>query len=330
MRERPEDVEIEQDHPGLASTVRALAGIFALQDVILLAYLAVTGLMIWQTPPGPFLAGCARVNYASMAALSVGCFVSRGLVGLPVRLREGLYRLSLVGVSVSIGIALRDLLRLLRPEARDEVLVGLDVRLFGIQPTRWMEHASPQPIVEWFSLSCLGYLGLCTAYVIAMVWWLRRGRKTSEFAIGTLIVVVIGQLGYLAAPAYGPARYMWSWSSRTVQFGWVMNDPFSALQFAVPLWLTLHARRQARTAPGWRWPARIIGVSSANIVLATTLLRGHIGVEAVAGIALAVGSAAVAPRLAMLEASWRRSMGFAHPWCFEVRDGEPARGRDPI
>ncbi len=341
MSSRPTDVDGDGGHAGppthvgLAGTLHALAGIFALQDVMLLGYLAATGLMVWQAPTGRLLPGCARVTYVSMAVLAIGCFVGRGLVRLPAGLRAALYRLAIVGVLVSSYLTLRDFLQLVRSDALDAALVGLDLRLFGVEPALWLERFNRRPIVEWFSFFYFSYFCVCTAYMLSVLWLLRPGRPTTEWAIGTIIVFVVGQLGYTAVPGYGPVRYLksefhgdvsggfwWSCVWDTVQAGGAMKDIFPSLHTAVPLWFTLYAFHQARTSPRWRWPARVTGFFSANIIISTMLLRWHYGVDVVAGIGLAVTAAAVTPRLAAMEASWRRSMGFAGPWCFDARAGE--------
>jgi hypothetical protein len=327
---------IDRRRHDFEGTLRALASIFALQDVIMLSYLAITGMMVWWAPPGPLQPGCARVIYLAMAALSIGCFVSRGLLRLPVLLRASLYRLAVVGVLVANYLALRDFLYFIRPDSVDEVLVRLDLRLFGVEPALWLERFNRPPIVEWFSFFYFSYFAIGIAYMVGVLWLGRPGRKTAEFAIGTLMVFSIGQLGYTAVPGFGPVRYLdgkfhgpiaggfwWSCVWSTVQAGGAMKDIFPSLHTAVPFWFTLFALHQAKTDPRWRWPARITGFFSANIIVSTMLLRWHYGIDVAAGLILATTAALLTPRLAVLEEEWRRSQGFPAPWCFdEAEAGE--------
>lgn len=314
---------------GLEGTLRALAGVIALEDAILLTYMAIIGVMVWWSP-GPQQTSCARVIYASMACLSIGCFVSRGLPMLPLGLRAVVYRLAIVGVLLSNYLTLRDLLFLVRPDAVDDALVRLDLRLFGVEPALWLERYNQRPIVEWFSFFYFSYFGICIAYMITVVWLCRGGRKTAEFSIGTVLVFCLGQLGYTAVPGYGPIRHLessfhgpiaggfwWSCVWGTVQAGSALKDIFPSLHTAVPLWFTLFALHQARTDRRWRWPARVTGFFSANIIISTMLLRWHYGIDVLAGIALSVAVAYVTPRLARREEAWRRSLGHRAPWCFD-------------
>ncbi len=109
-----------------------LARLVALQDAMLLAYLAVTGAMVWAAKESPLKPGCARVAYVSIAIHSTACFVSRGLTGLPSRVRAVIYRASIVGVLISSYLTLRNFLQLVRTDALDDRLVRLDLTLFGV------------------------------------------------------------------------------------------------------------------------------------------------------------------------------------------------------
>ncbi len=336
-------VEIDGRRADLEATLRALAGIFALQDVIMLTYLTIIGLMVWSTPPSPLQAGCARGIYLAMAAQAIGCFVSRGLLRLPYTFRAALYRVTIVGVLLANYLTLRDFLQLVRPDSVDESLVRLDLRLFGVEPALWLERFNVQPVVEWFSFFYFSYFTICIAYMLGVVWLTRPGRRQAEFAIGTLTVFSIGQLGYTAVPGYGPIGYLkdhfhgpiaggfwWSCVWNTVKAGGAMKDIFPSLHTAVPFWFTLYALHQARTDRRWRWPARITGFFSANIIVSTMLLRWHYGVDVLAGLTLATTASLLAPRLAGMEEEWRRSHGFAPPWCFEVPwvgDGASGAGK---
>jgi len=331
--------EIDGRRTDLEATLRALVGVFALQDVMMLTYLTIIGFMVWSAPPSPLQAGCARMIYLAMAAQSIGCFVSRGLLRLPYTLRAALYRVTIVGVLLSNYLTLRDFLQLVRPDSMDESLVRLDLRLFGVEPALWLERFNWHPVVEWFSFFYFSYFAICIAYMLGVIWLTRPGHRQAEFAIGTLIVFSIGQLGYTAVPGYGPIRYLesqfhgpiaggfwWSCVWNTVKAGGAMKDIFPSLHTAVPFWFTLFSRHQAKTDPRWRWPARITAFFSANIIVSTMLLRWHYGVDVVAGLALATTAGFFAPRLAAREEEWRRSLGFTPPWCFEVPGldgGEP-------
>jgi membrane-associated phospholipid phosphatase len=270
-----------------------------------------------------------------MAAHAICCFVARGQTRLPVLLRAGLYRCSIIGVLISSYLTLRDFLMLVRPDALDDTLVRIDLRLFGVEPALWLERFNQRPIVEWFSFFYFSYFFICTAYMLTVVWVAPPGRRTAEFAIGTLIVFTIGQLGYTAVPGYGPIAHLrgqfhgdvaggffWSCVWSTVQAGGAMKDIFPSLHTAAPFWFTLYAVHQSRSDPRWRWPALVTGFFSMNIIISTMLLRWHYGIDVLAGLTLAITAALLTPRIVSLEESWRRSLGFAGPWTFAARARE--------
>jgi hypothetical protein len=60
-------------------------------------------------------------------------------------------------------------------------------------------------VVSFFYYS---YFFIAFTYMLVVIWRIRPGRLTSEFALGTLIVFCAGQLGYLAVPGHGPSLYL--------------------------------------------------------------------------------------------------------------------------
>jgi membrane-associated phospholipid phosphatase len=275
--------------------------------------------------------------YVSITAHATACFIARGLGRLPVVVRASIYRASIVGVLVSSYLTLRDFLQLVRQDALDDVLVRADLALFGVEPALWLERFNRRPIVEWFSFFYFSYFAICGLYMLVVVWLTRPARRTTEFALGTLIVFGLGQLGYTAVPGYGPIKYLatqfhggidggffWGCVWGTVQAGGAMKDIFPSLHTATPLWFALFALHQARSDRRWLWPAGITAFFSANIIFSTMLLRWHYGVDVLAGLTLAIGASVLAPRLAALEEVWRRSAGLDGPWAFAPASEGPA------
>ncbi|MFT3764085.1 MAG: hypothetical protein QM820_00950 [Minicystis sp.] len=99
------------------SVLAVLLGLFAIQDVILLAGLAALGALAWVAPPGPARADAARVVYLSTAGLAIGCFAGRGLTGMSPAFRATFYRAVLIGVLVSNPFAVRDVIAAFRLDA---------------------------------------------------------------------------------------------------------------------------------------------------------------------------------------------------------------------
>lgn len=297
----------------LAIAQRAARPGLATHDWIALSYLLS---MIALTALAPDDA----VRSATLARLAVSGAVLLGALGLrrlvPPAWGRHLYRAALVWVVASSYLMLRDALPLLRSDQVDASLVAIDQALFGAVPAVWLQRFNVLPIVEWFSFFYFSYFFICAGYIAAMLWVVRPGRHTSTFAIGSLTVLFVGQLGYVAVPGFGPYQHLatsyaapidggfwWSCVWSTVQAGGAMKDIFPSLHTALPTWFTLFAIHMARQDARWRLPALVTGFFAANIIFSTMFLRWHYAIDVVAGLALASAAAWIAPRLAAREAA---------------------------
>jgi membrane-associated phospholipid phosphatase len=312
--------------PSLSSWLR----IFAVQDLLMLAYLLVIWRLVWGATGRPDQAQCSRIIYVCLGIVTLGCWLARGTRALPHAVRWTIYRLALVGVLVENYLMLRLLLPLVRPDQLDEQLYQLDLDLFGVEPALWLERLNQRPIIEYFSFFYFSYFFICATDLIAVVLLSKGGRRTAELAVGTLFVFCVGQLGYMTVPAVGPVRYLahqfhgpidggffWGCVSRAVEAGSAMKDVFPSLHTAVPTWLTLFSYLQARTDPRWRWPARVVGFFAANIIFSTMLLRWHYAVDVIAGLGLAATARLITPGIVRWEERLRERHGLSLPWVFE-------------
>jgi len=308
---------------GAASGVRSAAGLVALQDAILGSYLLLLGAVLLRSDR----IGSAKGVLAWLGLLVLGCLMARGLPEMSRPARLHVYRGVLVGTVVFDYLSLHDLLPMIRPDAVDASLLGLDRRLFGLEPALWLERFNHRPLVEWFSFFYVSYFVVLLVYTVAAVWLAPPGRATAEFAIGTALVYCIGQLGYMLVPAYGPVvamadsfhapldgGFFWSCVGRVVRAGGALKDVFPSLHTAAPVWLTLHAAARAREDARWRWPAIVTGFFAANIVVSTMFLRWHYAVDVIAGLVLAFAVAWGTPRLARWEERRRERLGCGGAW----------------
>jgi membrane-associated phospholipid phosphatase len=314
----------------LAPPLRTLVSIFALQDVLMLAYLVVVRLLLTRAESTAQQLGVARVTEVCIAVVLGGAIVGRLVPSLPAIVRKVVYRMGLAGVLLTNYLVLRDLLPVIRPDSVDAQLFELDVFLFGAEPSLMLEALNVRPVVEWFSFFYFSYFFICGTYLLFAVWLTRPGKHTTAFAIGTLIVFCLGQIGYMAVPGYGPHQYLasqfhgpvnggffWKCVWDTVQAGSAMKDIFPSLHTAVPTWFTLYAWSCSKDDPRWKWPARITGFFAANIIFSTVFLRWHYAIDVFAGLTLAITAGMLAPRLARLEEAWRVRQGFRGAWIFD-------------
>jgi membrane-associated phospholipid phosphatase len=333
MRRMPHEDEGRALGAPMSTTARPASSwlrIFAVQDLIMIGYLLIVWRLVWGAAGRPEQDHCARIVYLCLGAVVIGSWIARGSRAVPYPLRWGLYRLALVGVLLENYLMLRHLLPLVRPDQVDEQLYQLDLRLFGVEPALWLERLNQRPIIEYFSFFYFSYFFICATYMLTVVVFTRGSRRTAEFAVGTLIVFSLGQLGYMSVPAVGPIRYLtsqfhgplnggffWGCVSATVEAGSAMKDVFPSLHTAVPTWFTLFSAHQAKDDPRWKWPARVIGFFAANIIFSTMLLRWHYAIDVVAGLCLATTAGVLTPRIVRWEERLRARHGLSIPWVFE-------------
>ncbi|WP_437680818.1 phosphatase PAP2 family protein [Sorangium sp. So ce131] len=309
--------------------LRGLVAVFALQDVLMIGYLAVTTVVLLCADASEVRSQCVHRNLAYIAALVAGCVFARRATFVAPVIRRTVYRLLLVGVFLLNYLALRHVLPVVRSDALDTELLRLDLLLFGVEPALWLERFNTRPVVEWFAFFYFSYFFICFFSMVLSLWVTRPGRAVTQYALGTALVYCVGQLGYMAVPAYGPivalsssypgpvdGGFFWNTVMKIVQSGGAMKDVFPSLHTAAPLWFALYAFSRARADRRLLGLAVVTAFFSFNIIISTMLLRWHYAVDVVAGVALAVSAAWAAPRLAAWEERLRERMGQPQPWIF--------------
>ena len=318
-----------------------LLGTFALHEAVALGYLLVLLAVLALTPAGVERSLCLRRVLASGAVVLGAVLLARRAVAVPVALRAQIYRVTLAWMVVDSYLMLRDLLPLVRPDTVDHLLLQLDRALLGFEPTLWLERFNQRPIVEWFSFFYFSYFWLCGAFLVALLWALPSGRRTSEYALGSMLVMFLGHVGYLLVPGFGPVRHLadqfrgpidggffWGCVQSTVSAAGAMKDIFPSLHTAMPTWLTLFAIQQARRDRRWWPPAMVTGFFALNIVVSTMLLRWHYAIDVVAGLVLASTAALITPRLVAWDSRRRAAAGLPDPWLF-ASSAQPDGDKEP-
>lgn len=306
-------------------------GAVAVQDAVLGGYLVIMRVLVLLAEPQPGGAAAARAIEVALALLAGGVLVGRVLPAVPALARAVVYRASIAGALLLGYLMLRDVLLVVRSDALDAALLRLDERLLGATPAVWLERFASPGVVEYFAFFYFSYFLIIGAYMVGVVWLERPSRDTAVFAIGTLLVFAVGQLGYVLVPGYGPYAHLadvfhaplrggffWELVQRAVQTSGAMKDIFPSLHTAVPTWLSIYAVGRALRDARWRLPATLTVFFAANIVVSTMFLRWHYAVDVIAGLALAAAVAVVAPRLARWEERSRARAGHAQPWSFAV------------
>lgn len=307
---------------------RLRRGAPALQDLIIVAYQALVAVLLWvRTPPGAPVPAIHGI-YVCIALVLGVAFFTRGVPEAPRWLRSAVYRVVIVGAIVWGYLMLRDVLPVVRTDSVDESLHAIDRTFLG-EPILWLERLNRRPVIEWLSFFYFSYYLLNLAFCVAVVGVMKPGPAASEYGVGMSLIFVLGHLGYMAVPAFGPVEllasrfhapidggFFWGLVWDSVSSGGALKDVFPSLHTAVPTWLAIFAVRQARVDLRWRWPAIVACFFAANIVVSTMVLRWHYVIDVVAGLALAGSLGFLAPRLATWEAERRARRGNAPVWTY--------------
>ncbi len=307
-----------------------LLGTFTITDAVLLVYLTVVRVLLAQRDATAGQVTGARTTELCIGVIIGAAIFARAIPSIPALARKIVYRVSIVAVLVQNYLVLRFLLPVVRPDHVDGTLLRIDELIFGSEPALVLEALNVRPVVEWFSFFYFSYFFIGATYMVVGIWLTRPARRTTAFAIGTLLVFSVGQLGYMAVPGYGPHHYLadqfkgpvnggffWGCVWDTVQAGSAMKDIFPSLHTAAPTWFTLHALNNARTDRRWLWPGIVTGFFAANIIFSTVFLRWHYAIDVIAGLTLAFSMGALAPWLAKREEAWRARRGYRGAWIFD-------------
>jgi membrane-associated phospholipid phosphatase len=305
-------------------SLRRVRSAFALHDWILLLYHAVM-LALCAAAPADRARGLAGLLLGGSAlTLAAAAAFGRSARYGARRVRGAVYRVVLTSAVVGSYLMLRQVLPVVQSGTLDHELYRLDLVLFGVEPALFAQSFTAPAVVEYFAFFYFSYFGLLLVYTFALLGLGAGGTALTEFTIGTALVYTIGQLGYVVVPGFGPFVHLrdvfeaplhggvfWRAVQSTVTAGGAQRDIFPSLHTATPVWFTLFAARRARSVRAWTIPAIVTGFFAANIVASTMILRWHYAVDVVAGLALALVVALLAPRLARWEVARRERAGLA-------------------
>ncbi len=311
-------IPLPHEESPLQRTWRALAP----QDHITLAY------CLWLAAMALRAEGAPEARLQQLALSTVVCGVILGF-------RWGqwasngalmLYRSALlVGLQVPYFL-LRHLLPAAASGTVDDALLRLDMALFGVAPSLWLDGQITPGRTEWFAFFYFSYFFVLAVHVLPILFLERRGVVAQRFAVGMLGVFAVGQATYFLLPGYGPYHHMAGqfqnalpagfWMNtvwNTVQSGGAMLDIFPSLHTAGPLYIALFSFQHRALRPfRYTWP--VAAFFSANIIGATLYLRWHYAVDVLAGVALAVTWFFLAPRLVDRDQERRRRETPAPAW----------------
>jgi membrane-associated phospholipid phosphatase len=198
------------------------------------------------------------------------------------------------------------LIPLIHPRDFDATLAGIDQRLFGVNPTVWLERFTWPPLTEVLQLTYSTYYFL--PLVLGVVLW-RKG-WFEKFDFWVFIVVLgfyVSYLGYVAVPAIGPRFLPSILDAQTIPLTgvWlfqrvremldraegITRDCFPSGHTELTLLVLYYARTFHRKVFWWLLPL------GTGVIVSTVYLRYHYVIDVVAGALVAVAIVIIAKPL---------------------------------
>jgi hypothetical protein len=204
---------------------------------------------------------------------------------------------------------------------RDDLVLAFEARLFGVQPTLWMERFVTPFLTEWMMFCYVIYVPLYP--VLCAILWVKRGEAAAEEYFFTLgLANVLCDVGFILFPVAGPMYWMperyrvplhgwvFTWAGELIRtrahyIGGSLPSPHAAA--ATVMWVM--AWKHYRPA---FW---VLSPVILSLYVSTFYGRYHYVTDAILGIATAGLAVIVAPPL---QRAWDRLAG-----------ADPAGGRRP-
>jgi hypothetical protein len=232
-------------------------------------------------------------------AIVVVGLIRGGLISHPI-VSPLLFRICHYGGIQLTYFFMRGFLPIVNPGSLDAELHGLGLRLFGVEPALALEPWISSGTTEWFAFFYYGYFFVLGLHVLPILFFSRHGRILSEFALGLLIVLSVGQSMYLIVPGYGPSAGMpalfhrslppgvwWNLVQQLVASAGAQKDIFPSIHTAAPTFILLFSFHNREHLPyRFTWP--LVAFFAFNIIIATMFLRWHWLVDILAGLTLAL------------------------------------------
>ncbi len=313
------------DAPPLWARAVAAAKNLAVHDWVSLAYLALVPTALWLRPPSEARERMISHHVVLLLCVATGIILARSEAR--PRFAVGVfYRLSLMSSMLVTYLLLGEALPVLNSAALDRELYHLDLTLFGFEPAVVMEHWATPGVTDWFSLFYVSYFALLALFVLPIVFFGKNERLGGELANVMMLTFGLGQTLYVLVPGFGPLTALpeafheplhggpfFAMMNAIVSGAGAKKDIFPSLHTAVPVALSLIAFRHRR-GPLMRWVWPVMAFITANIVVATMLLRWHYLIDVIAGLVLASSVVWAAGRIAEWEMQRRPSVRLGQLW----------------
>jgi membrane-associated phospholipid phosphatase len=276
-------------------------------DLLTLSFLALLScLAFFSAPVNPAWAGLLA-TYALLSFAILAAAVYRTRVG-PAK--KGFY-LSVVATVITVLLVFNSLgvlIASLYTSTFDAFLIAVDLAIFGVHPTVWMERLISPTLSALLQFAYISYYFI--PLMLGSVLIARdRFEEFEEVLFGILLCFYLSYVGYLLVPAIGPRFTLNHLQTGDLQFspfiksiqetlnGFEKNktDAFPSGHTAVSLMSLYYAWKEREK----KLFAVFIPVVT-GLIISTVYLRYHYVIDVIAGIALTGLTISLAPGLRRL------------------------------
>ena len=140
-----------------------------------------------------------------------------------------LYRVAIIATLLNTFFQLREILPLVSPWTDDARIYAFDMKVFGFEPSVFMDRWVTPATTEWFAFFYFLYFLILCVHVLPMVFAQRDTHLLNQFATGALLLFLSSHVIYMMVPGYGPYWYLkdafahpltggtfWRWVNETV------------------------------------------------------------------------------------------------------------------
>ena len=258
--------------------------------------------------------------------------LSAVVVGRSGLVRQGLvpalyYRLSISLPIVGSYLLLKTLLPIVRTDNYDAALYAIDVALFGVEPTLWLDRLVSPFLTEWLSFFYYLYFYLMTTFILGVLLTIDDVQIGIEFGVSATLSFCLGHLLYMIVPGYGPHSFLAGQFSHelphglfyglvvdTVTQAGAKKDIFPSLHTAVPTLFTLFALRHRHRVRAFRYAWPVLAFIACNMIAATVYLRWHYLVDVLVGLVHASSMLLLATWVARWDQARSARLGLGTPW----------------
>ena len=218
------------------------------------------------------------------------------------KFRHFVYTFSPIFFIVLIYESLGDLIQHLHPDI-DPVLMRIELYLFGVQPTIWMQRWIVPWLTDLLSFAYLSYYFLPVILVFVLYLKKRPGLYPTFFVLA--LGYYVSFIGYILFPAVGPRYAMTSLYTVPLEGSFItdwVRDGLNAIQHNIRDCMPSGHTQIALTVLylAHRYERKVFYIFLpfvCGLVLSTVYLRYHYVIDLFAGTAIAIACMIIGPRL---------------------------------